>query len=111
MNPCTVVLPLIFIAATSFSGLSNASPVENADAHAQAVAMLRGARVTTPANVTKSAASERVITDGQGQAVALLRGQAIVSAPGSPQPKSGSARLTGDAHSHAAALLRGSRPL
>ena len=78
MNTRTLILPLILIATTSFGG-ANASTVKDADAQAQAAALLRGAHVTPPAHRVESAASERVITDGHRQAEALLRGQAFAT--------------------------------
>ena len=109
MNARTLILPLILNATTSFSGGLHASTVRDADAQAQAAALLRGARVTPPAHLAESAASERVITDAHQQAAALLRGQAVRGAPTTEQTKRGSARRTNDAQAHAAALLRGLR--
>src|SRR5687767_2160856 len=96
MNARTHILSLILIATSSFSGGVNASP-ENADAHAQAAALLRGERGAPPANLTKSDAAERVIVDGHRQAAALLLGQAVRRSQSIQQTNLGSARRAIDA--------------
>ena len=109
MNARNFILPLILIVTTSFSAGVNASTRKNADAQAQAAALLRRERVAQPAHFNKSDAAQRVIVDAHRQAAALLLGQGVRSSHSIRQTKRGSARRESDAQAQAAALLGGSR--
>jgi len=109
MNTRTLILPVILIVTTSFSGGVLASTARNADAQAQAAALLRRASVTPPAHIARSMPTQRVIADGHVQAAALLLGKAARSAYSIQQTTREPARRASDAQAHAAALLTGSR--
>lgn len=75
MNAHTLILSSILIVTTSFSGALSASTDPNADAQAQAAALLRGQAVRSAGSIEKTKhGTARGTHDAQAHAAALLRG-------------------------------------